>query len=155
MKDKIDSVDLVILRELRDDCKRPVCELARKLSIHPNTLLQRIKKLEASGVIMKYTAELDYAKLDYDLHAIISMKVTKDIHSERKWAIFKELKGIKDIVALYAVTGTYDIVAIVKTKNRETLNTLLEEINGKNYVHETNTSLVLQPFKHAYEFNPF
>ena len=151
-KEKIDSVDVMILRELREDCKRPVRELARKLSMHPNTLLQRIKKLEKSGVIMKYAAEIDYAKLGYDLHAIINIKVTKEARS--KWPMIEELRAIKDISALYAMTGGYDIAAIVKTKNRETLTTLLEELNKKPYIIETNTNLVLYPFKHAFEFNP-
>jgi len=151
-KEKIDSVDLMILRELRDDCKRPVRELAQKLHVHPNTLLQRIKKLEKAGVILKYVAELDYSKLDYDLPAIINIKVTKDARS--KWPMLDELRSMKDISAFYAVTGTCDLVAIVRTKNRETLTTLLADLNKKPYVVETNTMLVLYAFKHAYEFNP-
>jgi DNA-binding Lrp family transcriptional regulator len=151
-KEKIDEIDLMILRELRDDCKRPVRELAKKLNIHPNTLLQRIKKLEKSGVLIKYIAEIDYSKLGFDLHAIVSIKLDKIARS--KWPTIEELRDIKDISALYAVTGQYDITAIVKTKNRETLTNVLAELNKKPYVIETNTMLVLFPFKHAYEFNP-
>jgi DNA-binding Lrp family transcriptional regulator len=151
-KEKIDSVDLMILRELRDDCKRPVRELAQKLHVNPNTLLQRIKKLEKSGVILKYVAELDYSKLGYDLHAIAQIKVTKDARS--KWPMLDELRAMKDISSLYAVTGSCDLVAVIRTQNRETLTTLLSELNKKPYITESNTMLVLYAFKHAYEFNP-
>ncbi len=152
MKAITDNTDLMILRELRGDCKRPVRELAQVLRMHPNTLLQRIKKLEGNGVILKYIAEIDYAKLGYDLHAMVSIKVNKDARS--KWSVLDELRNLKDIVSLYAVTGGYDVLAIVKTKNRETLTTLLMELNKKPYITETNSTLILYPFKSAYEFNP-
>ena len=77
MKEEYDEKDLAILRELRNDCKRSVREMAKKLAIHPNTILQRIKKLEKEKVIIKYMAEIDYRKLDYDLHALIMGKVRK------------------------------------------------------------------------------
>lgn len=152
MRDTLDSIDRIILRELRGDCKRPVRELAKKLGIHPNTLLQRIKKLEKSGIIVKYIAEINYEKLGYDLHAIISIKVNKEAKS--KWGILDELRSIKDISDLYAMSGGYDVAAIVKTKNRETLTSLLEELNRKPYITDTNTTLVLYSFKKNYEFNP-
>jgi len=152
MKDKIDSIDLLILRELRSNCKRPVRTLAQVLGVHPNTLLQRIKRLETSKLIIKYVAEVDYTKLGYDLYVFVAIKVNKDARS--KWPILDELRAFKDIAALYAVTGGYDVMALVKTKNRETLTKLLEELNKKPYITETNSTLVLYPFKDAYEFNP-
>ncbi|MBI5227034.1 Lrp/AsnC family transcriptional regulator [Candidatus Micrarchaeota archaeon] len=152
MKGKADSVDILILKELRDNSKRSIRELAQRLKIHPNTLMQRIKKLERDGLIQKYVAEIDYSKLGYDLHAFVSIKVNKDAKS--KWNLVEELRTFKDIAALYATTGSYDIVAIVKTQNSNTLTALISELNKKPYVVETNTTLILYPFKHAYEFNP-
>lgn len=149
---KIAGMDLDILRELRENCDRPVRELAHKLKMHPNTLLQHIKKLETSKVILKYTAEIDYTKLGYDLQAVIMIKVGKEVRS--KWEILEEMRAFKDVVALYAITGGYDLMAIVKTKNRKTLTDLLSEMNKRPYIIETNTTLLLQAFKHAYEFNP-
>ena len=67
MKTKVDAVDLMILRELRTDCKRPMRELAHKLRMHPNTLLQRIKRLEKSKIVRKYHADIDYKSLGYDM----------------------------------------------------------------------------------------
>ena len=152
MKNKADSVDLLILKEMRDNSKRSIRELAQKLKVHPNTLMQRIKKLERDGLIQKYVAEIDYSKLGYDLYAFVSIKVNKDAKS--KWNLVEELRSFKDIAALYATTGSYDVVAIVKTQNSNTLTALITELNKKPYIVETNTTLILYPFKHAYEFNP-
>ena len=149
---KIDAIDMNILRELRENSDRPIRELAQKLGMHPNTLLQHIKKLEANRIIVKYMAEIDYAKMGYDLQTMVMIKVSKDARS--KWEVLDELRAFKDFVAIYAITGGYDLMAIVRTKNRKTLTDLLSELNKKPYVVETNTTLLLQAFKHAYEFNP-
>jgi len=152
MKDKMDSINLLILRELRDNSRRSIRELSVKLKMHPNTLMQRIKKLERDGLIRKYVAEIDYSKLGYDVHAIVSIKVTKEAKSD--WKILNELRAFKDIVSLYAATGTYDLVAIIRTKSSAALTDLISELNKKQYIAETNTLFLLYPFKHAYEFNP-
>ncbi len=147
-----DELDTKILANMRENCKQNLKELANKLAVHPNTLMQRVKKLEKEGVIIKYTAEIDYTKLGYDLDAMIMVKVNKDTRT--KWYVLNDLKAIKDINILYTITGNYDVMAIVKTKNRETLTALLAELNKKQYIVETNTTVLLYSFKHAYEFNP-
>lgn len=148
-----DEFDLLILRELRDNCKLSIRQLAEKVGIHPNTLMQRVKRLEDDKVIVKYAAEIDYAKLGYDLHAIIFLKVDKRTREE--WKTLEVLRSIPDILALYAITGSYDIMAIAKTKDRNSLTTLIRDINKNDFIIESNTTFVLYPFKHSYEFNPF
>jgi DNA-binding Lrp family transcriptional regulator len=148
-----DEFDLLILRELRDDCKASIRQLSDKVGMHPNTLMQRIKRLEEDKVIVKYAAEIDYAKLGYDLHAVIFLKVDKKTREE--WQTLEKLRSIPDLLALYAITGTYDVMGIAKTKDRESLTKLIREINKNDFVIESNTTFVLYPFKHSYEFNPF
>ena len=93
-----DEFDFLILKELRNQAKIPIRSLANKTGLHPNTLLQRIKKLEKDGIIVKYAAELNYAKLGFDLHAIIFIEVTHKAHKE--WDVAKELGSIPEILAL-------------------------------------------------------
>jgi DNA-binding Lrp family transcriptional regulator len=156
-KDKIisnyDEFDVLILKELRENCKTSIRQLSEKIGLHPNTLMQRIKRLEEDKVITKYAAEIDYAKLGYDLHALIFIKVNKQTRSD--WAVLNKLRSIKDILALYALSGEYDLVGIAKTKDRDSLTQLIKDINKNDFIMETNTMLIMYTFKHAYEFNPF
>jgi DNA-binding Lrp family transcriptional regulator len=147
-----DEFDLLILNELRDNGKMPIRQLSEKTGLHPNTLMQRIKKLEEEKVIIKYVAEINYAKLGFDLHALIFMKVDKKTRSE--WEILKKLRSVPHILAIYTLTGEFDVMAIAKTKNKESLAQILKEINKNEFIVETQTQLVLDIFKHAYEFNP-
>lgn len=148
-----DEFDLLILKELRENCKIPIRILAGKTGLHPNTLMQRVKRLENNRIIVKYVAEMDYSKLNYDLHALLMIKVDKKARSD--WSVLENLKAMRDILALYTITGVYDLCAIIKTRDRESLTRLIENINKSEYVVETNTTFMLSAVKHAYEFNPF
>jgi len=148
-----DEFDFLILKELRENSKISIRLLANRTGMHPNTLIQRINKLEKDGIIIKYSADLDYSKLGYDLHAIVSIRVSGQAH--KRWEMISELSVIPEILALYAVTGEFDAVAIIKTKNNESLTQTLKEISKRDYVIGTHTQLVLHAYKHSYEFNPF
>jgi len=152
MKKPFDATDLEILREIRKDCKRPVRELAKKLKIHPNTLLQRIKKLEKEKTIIKYMAEIDYHKLGYDLHAMIMGKVRKGRAGDPEQ--LADLSAIPEVQSLYAVTGNYDIIALVRVKNRDQLVEVIRKIGENPIVMKTTTHIILFAYKHPYQFNP-
>jgi len=152
MKDKLDSIDRMILSELRKNCKRPVRELAKELRVHPNTLLQRIKKLEKEKVIVGYMAEIDYRKLGYDLHAIVMGKVRKGRAGDPEQ--LADLSSIPEVQSLYAVTGAYDIIMVVKVKNRDGLVDVIRKIGENPIVVKTTSHIILYGYKHPYEFNP-
>jgi Lrp/AsnC family leucine-responsive transcriptional regulator len=152
MKNKVDAIDLLILRELRDDCKRPMRELAQKLRMHPNTLLQRIKRLEKSKIVRKYHADIDYKALGYDMHAIVMIRIRKSGLEDEK--LLKEVAALPEIQSLYAVTGGADCIAIVKAKSRDDLVRVLQTIQMQNAVLRTTSYLVLVTYKESFEFNP-
>jgi len=152
MKNKVDTVDLLILRELRDDCKRPMRELAQKLRMHPNTLLQRIKRLEKTKLIRRYHADIDFKELGFDMHAIVMIKIRKSGLQDEN--LLKIVSGLPEIHSLYAVTGGADCIAIVKARNRDDLVRILQIIQTQQAVLRTTSYLVLVTYKESYQFNP-
>jgi Lrp/AsnC family leucine-responsive transcriptional regulator len=152
MKQEYDDTDLAILRELRNDCKQPVREMAKKLGIHPNTILQRIKKLERENIILKYTAEVDFRKLGYELHAIIMGECKKGRAGDQEQ--LADLAKMPEMQYLYAVTGAYDVIASVRVKDREQLVEVLGKIGAHPIIVRTMTHIILYSYKHPYEFNP-
>jgi DNA-binding Lrp family transcriptional regulator len=152
MKNKVDTVDLMILRELRNDCKRPMRELAQRLRMHPNTLLQRIKRLEKSKIVRKYHADIDYKALGYDMHAVVMIRIKKSgLEDER---LLENVANLPEIQSLYAVTGGADCIAIVKAKSRDDLVRVLKAIQTEKSVLRTTSYLVLVTYKESYQFNP-
>lgn len=147
-----DRLDLAILKELRLNSKQSCRELSRTLKVHPNTLMQRIKRLEREKVITGYSANIDYRKVGYDLHAIVMVRASK-----KKSPTLWELASIAKIPAVqmfYATTGLYDGLAVVRVKDRDELVGVLQEIQKNPCVLRTNTFMVLSSFKQLHEFNP-
>ncbi|MFH1394322.1 MAG: Lrp/AsnC family transcriptional regulator [Candidatus Micrarchaeota archaeon] len=153
MRFKIDQTDIEILSELVDNAKTPTKELARKLGIHPNTLLQRIKRLEKEEVIKKYMAKIDYSKVGYDLHVILMMRVRKGRAGDLEQ--LKDLLKIKEIETLYATTGMWDLIGSVRVKNRQHLLDVIQRIGKNKIVTKTSSYLTLFAYKGAQDFNPF
>lgn len=149
---KFDDLDIGILRELRINCRVPMRELAQKLGSHPNTIMQRIKIMEKEEIIEKYIASISYRKLGYDIHVLMFMRVDKTARSE--WDVLDALKKLQEFVGIYAITGQYDLVALVRTKNTKTLAEFIKNVNKIPHIMETQSSLLLETFKYQSEFNP-
>lgn len=153
MTSKLDDIDLAILGSLRENAKASIKDVAKKIGVHPNTLLQRLKKLENNGIITKYVAEVDYSKVGYDLHVIIMMKVRRGRAGDKEQ--MKELLRIKELEAVYATTGNWDLISVARVKNREHLLEVIQRIGKNPLITKTTSHLVLFAYKNPYQFNPF
>ena len=152
MRGTYDQLDLEILKELRNDGKQSYRILANKLKIHPNTLMQRIKRLEQDKVIRGYTADIDYRKLGFDMHAIVMIRTHKN-RSIDLWEL-QSIAKIPHVQILYAITGNHDAIAVLRVKDRDELISVLRKIQEVKAVLRTTTHVVLKSFKQTHEFNP-
>lgn len=67
----LDAHDSRILMELQQDARISMAELGRRVHLSQPAVTERVRKLEASGVIQGYGARVDYARLGYGIRAII------------------------------------------------------------------------------------
>ena len=64
MADKLDEIDLLILKTLQKNAKLTTKELADAVHLTPTPVFERQKRLEKKGYITKYVAVLDAEKLN-------------------------------------------------------------------------------------------
>ncbi len=148
---KIDATDKALLAALVEDSSLPSRELARRISVHPNTLLQRLKRLEKKEIILRYTTVVDYDKIGYGLQAFIFMTVSMD----KAWeAHLRPLAKCPEIVSFILLTGDYDAVAIARVRDKDELAELLRKIQSTGVVTKTTSHLILDYYKQAYQYNP-
>jgi Lrp/AsnC family transcriptional regulator for asnA, asnC and gidA len=146
---EIDKVDLQILNILQENCHLSLRKLADKLGISGVIVASRIKNLENKGILKGYTLILDPVKLGFDLTAVIFIQTEggylKDLENE--------LSQMANVIALYEITGDFDVVAVVKLKDRDGLNSLLKNLLVTPHIKKTMTNVTLNVVKEDFKIN--
>jgi Lrp/AsnC family transcriptional regulator for asnA, asnC and gidA len=142
-KSEIDKVDLQILRILQEDCHLSLRKIADKIHITGAIAATRIKNLEDKEIIKGYTTILDPVKLGYDLTVVIFVQTEggylKDLENE--------LSQMANVIGIYEITGDFDAVAIVKLKDKDSLNSLLKNLLVTPHIKKTMTDITLNVVK--------
>ncbi|MBN1385655.1 Lrp/AsnC family transcriptional regulator [Candidatus Woesearchaeota archaeon] len=141
-----DRIDRKILNLLLQDSRSSYRDIAKKVDVSVVTVMNRIKRLEADGIIRQYTAFLDYDKIGYDITVIVELRVEKG----RLFQVEKRLAGIPNVVAVYDITGHFDVLVIAKFRNRKSLDVFLKQIQSYDFVQRTETKLVLNIMKERF-----
>jgi len=145
----LDDLDKRIVEELCISSQGSYRQIAKRLGVHPTTLIQRVKNLEEQGIIKGYRANVDYLKLGYEFMAIVHIYVEGDLLD-----VQRKIKEIDNVVAVFDVTGECDSIAWVVCKNREEFSGVIKRMLTLPGVKKTNTYVVLNVIKDSYNFIP-
>ena len=135
-----DEVDLRILSLLQENCKLSLSKIGERVGLSAPSVLERIKKLEESGIIRGYTAVLDARKLGKDVTAFIGVFID---HPKLISPFEQAIDGFEDVQECHHVTGAYALLLKVKTSNTSGLEELIRKIRSIDGVGRTETSVVL------------
>ena len=140
----IDDKDQKILDILMASAREPASSISEKIGISVPTVIDRIKKLQDSGIIKGFTTIIDSKKIGLDVSAIITIIS----ESSLKYNLFIEsAKKEKDIDKCFTTTGNGSHVLLVNTKNTESLEKLLRNIQQWPGVSRTETQIILTSYK--------
>lgn len=144
-----DKTDLAILRVLLLDSRKTLQEIGNEVGLSPTSCWTRIKKLEATGVIKRYTIDVDPAKLGY--HDSVIVQVTLESHTDETLYDFgRTLATIPEIQEAYLVSGDYDYyirIAVRDTRDYERL--LREKLYKIPGIRHSKSHFVLRVLKEA------
>jgi Lrp/AsnC family transcriptional regulator for asnA, asnC and gidA len=149
-KVSLDPVDIKILCILQENCQLSYRKLGNMLGLSGVIVASRIKNLEQKGLLKGYTVILDPVKLGYDLTAIIFVQTEGGFLD----GIEAELEKTANVIGVYEVTGDFDIIAVAKLKDRESLNTLIKNLLLTPHVKRTLTNITLNIVKEDFKI-PF
>lgn len=134
MKDsiiKIDGIDKIILNRLMFDARTPILSIAREIGISGAAIHQRLRKLEASGLIKGSKFVIDPKVLGFKTLAFVGIFL--DSSSKYKDAI-KRLTEIDEVIESHYTTGNYAIFVKILCKDNEhlmqVLNHQIQHIKG-------------------------
>ncbi len=139
----MDDLDVKILRLLQKNGRLSYREIARELRVAVGTVYNRIKKMEESGVILRFIPLIDYEKVGFGLTAIIGVRA----EGKKIVEIEREVAKHPRVTSVYDVTGEYDIYIVAKFKDREDMNRFVKWLLSIDGVERTNTSVVMRTLK--------
>lgn len=139
-KSTLDDLDRRLLACLRADARSSVSTMARSLGVARSTVQARIGRLERRGVIAGYTVRVDPAVDAGMIRAHVMISVQSRYAARVTLALGKR----DDVRTLYAISGQYDMIAVVISEDTRRLNTALDEIGCLPGVERTVSSVVLE-----------
>jgi Lrp/AsnC family leucine-responsive transcriptional regulator len=145
----LEPVDQTILGILLLDSRKTLQEIGSAVGLSATSCWSRIKKLEAQGVIRRYTVSLDAAKLGYRDSVIVQL--TLESHNDETLYKFgRALAEIPEVQEAYLVSGDYDYyirIAVRDTRDYERL--LREKLYKIPGIRHSKSSFVLRVLKEA------
>ncbi len=130
-----------ILFELTKNGNISVPILSKKLGINASVLYSRIKRLVRKELIKKFTIEIDESLLGINVKTSVGINRDPKLKEE----IHKKLLEISEVVSLYEVTGRFDIILRVYTKDLEDLHSVvMDKIGNIDGIQNTETFVELQ-----------
>ena len=127
---KNDRYNEIILRELQNNARISNAELADLIGLSPSACLRRVQELEQSGVIKGYKAVLDAEKLGNHFMAYVHIGLNEHTHSSQK-AFEEAIKPIPEVKECHNVTGAFEYLLRVESKDIQTYKKLHTEILGE------------------------
>lgn len=147
MRTDLDRTDLRILRELQRDGRLAIVELAERVSLSPTACQRRVKKLEDGGVIERYAAVLNPARLGQQLQAFVRVSIERQ--SREATVAFEEaIRRRPEVRACYVMTGDLDFLLHVVAADLQAFAEFsMKVLIGLPGVKDVRSSLVLEAIK--------
>jgi len=142
---RVDEIDLGILRALQENARQSTAEIARRIDLAASAVHERIRKLEARGVLRGYSADIDPVAVDLGLLAFVFVR-----SSDRVGALgtAEELASFPEVLEVHHVAGEDCFLLKVRAQTPQDLARLLREKLGKvAAVTSSHTTIALETVK--------
>ena len=132
----LDRIDLALIEELQENARTSFAELARRVHLSTPAVIERVHRLEQSGVILRYRAEIDPGALGLLVRAFVKVTVAGD----RLGSFARVAREVPEILECHRVTGNESFIVQGAVRDINHLEAVIDSLMP--YV-ATNTSMVL------------
>ncbi|MFY0689381.1 MAG: Lrp/AsnC family transcriptional regulator [Cyclobacteriaceae bacterium] len=144
---KLDNTDRKILEILQSNAKITNAQLSKDIGLSPAPTLERVKKLENSGIIKSYHAVLDNSKIGLGVSTFVLVSLKG--HNKVNIDIFlNEIDQIPEVIECHHTTGTGDfILKIISSDIASYQKLMLEKVSEIDVVDSLQSMVILSTFK--------
>jgi DNA-binding Lrp family transcriptional regulator len=144
----VDDIDRQVVNALLRDGRASARDVAAETGVAATTVSRRMDQLLEAGIIEEYTARVDYEALGYDVTAVFQLSVD----GSGLKTVTQRLRELDNMVAVYEVTGSHDIVAVGKFQDTDEMNAHIKELLTDPDVLTAATSVVLNTVREHEQF---
>ncbi len=139
--EKISKHDEKIIKELLENSRSPLRDIGKRVKLSASSVRNRMARLESLKVIKRYTVDVDWRKMGYDIEVILLisswMTASKEIH--------ETLSQFEQVIKVYWTAGTANLVCVVRVRNMQELSAFITENLEKLRGIERVESLFIMP----------
>jgi len=128
---KLDRIDLNILAQLQDNGRLTNVELSRRVGLSASPCLIRVKRLEKSGYIVSYGAQINMQKIGSLL--TVFTEVTLSDHRRDDFSRFEaQIQKVPSVVECHLISGGYDYLLKFMVRSVGHYQNVIEAMLDKN-----------------------
>lgn len=143
----LDDFDVKILAILQDDARISMVDLGDRVGLSETSCARRVKRLEADGIIKRYVALLDGAKIGVDVKAQVQVRLSRQTQ-EAVAEFEKAIAKVPEVVDCDLVAGDYDYVLYVRLKDLAALKDFIrDKLITISSVSDTRSTVTLESIK--------
>ena len=140
----MDILDYKILSLLKTNAREKASAISREIHLSVSSVIERIHKLETSGIIQSYTIITDEAAIGNDLTALMEISLEHPRFTEN---FVQYIKSNPNIVSCYYLTGEFDYMLKICCHSSKELEEIHREIKQQEGIRMTRTHYVLRTEK--------
>jgi DNA-binding Lrp family transcriptional regulator len=139
-----------ILEVLEKDARVSIEDIAKMLKKKPAEVKKAVAKYEKDGVILKYKAVINRELIkdnNAEVQALIEVNLApqKDVGFDK---VAERIYSFPEVVSCYLVSGTYDLLLVVKGKDLHTVARFIaEKLSPMDHVKGVVTHFMLKKYK--------
>lgn len=142
----LDAADKRLLRIVQQDCALAAEELGVRCGMSASTVLRRLKRLRATGVIRQQAAILDPRKIGRPLQLIVGVKLIQE-DGPAVAAFLDRIRANPIVTQCYFVTGSADYIIHISARDMDDYNEFVQELVSDPHIGMSETSVVINPVK--------
>ena len=135
--------NLELLKKLKENSRISYVDLAKRFGVSETAVRKRMRKLEESGVILKYTVDVNPKKIGFEVDALIGL----DTRPEKYIEVIEKLKASKDIMTLCSSTGDHMIMIEAWFANSTELAKFVKVLEKTEGVTKVCPALVVEKIR--------
>ncbi|MBQ8813630.1 MAG: Lrp/AsnC family transcriptional regulator [Lachnospiraceae bacterium] len=143
----MDKMDYAILKSLRENARNTASTIGKEIHLSVSAVLERIRKMESTGLIKQYTIVVDQEKLGNNMTALMEVKMA---HPKYYEGIIDAIRNNENIVSCHLIAGDYDLLLTIYCRSAEHLEQVHRMVMAHEGVTSTKTNVVLRTAKNNY-----